>query len=323
MLFRDNEVRRRGSILPLVAVSLTALMGLIALGVDLGMIAVARTQCQNAADLAALAGTRELNGNVADNNRPAAQTFAVTAATNNSVLSVPLTASQITVTTGVYRYNSTSQMFTADFSGTKNTGESWTAMQVLVQTQQPTYFAQVFGMNPITVSAMATAVHRPRDLAIVLDFSTSMQYGSNVNIRGVNESTSDPTAGSMNPDPAYPQFGPWSIYPSSAVTTGNPNPMMNLDGYGDLHGEAHAPSNLTLAGSDGPAMVGDFLCDTTGSGNYVNAFVVGNPTPGQYNASLTPVVTPTPTNVYLANPVDGDPWPLTYRSRAARPSPPA
>src|SRR5689334_15378524 len=102
---------------------------MVALGVDLGMLAVARTQCQNAADLAALAGTRQLNGDVADNNRPAAQTFAGTMAKNNSVMSTPLVDSQVTVTTGVYRYNSTSQIFTADFSGTKNAGESWTAMQ--------------------------------------------------------------------------------------------------------------------------------------------------------------------------------------------------
>ncbi len=320
MLFRDAAVRRRGSILPMVAVSLIALIGLIALGVDLGMVAVARTQCQNAADLAALAGARLLNGNAVNNNLTAAQNFATTVATNNNVLSTALTLAQITITTGVYRYNSAAQQFAADFSGTKGANESWTAMQVQVQTQQPTYFAQVFGISPISVGALAVAVHRPRDVAIVLDFSTSMQYGSNVNIRGVNESTSDPTAGSMNPDPTYPQFGPWSIFPSSNVTAGNPNPMMSLDAYGDLHGESHAPSNLTMATSNGPAMVGDYLCDTTGSGNYVNAFVVGNPS--SYNANLTPVVTPTPsTNLYLATPIDGDPWPLKKgKTSAASPS---
>lgn len=310
MLLRNKkDVVRSGSVLPLTAISLVALMGLIALGVDLGMLAVARTQCQDAADLAALAGTRMLNGNVANNNLTAAQNFAVSCATSNSVLAVALTSSQITVTTGVYRYNSASQQFTADFSGSKGASESWTAMQVQVNTSQPTYFAQVFSINPIAVSAVAQAVHRPRDIAIVLDFSTSMQYGSNVNIRGVNESTSDPTAGSMNPDPNYPQFGPWSIFPSSVVASGNPNPMMNLDGYGDLHGESHAPCNLTMATSNGPAMVGDYLYDTSGSGNYVSAFVVGNP--ASYSASLTPVVTPTTSSsTWLAPPVDGDPWPL-------------
>ena len=319
MLLRNNTARRRGSILPLAAVSITALLGLIALGVDLGMLAVARTQCQNAADLAALAGCRLLNGNVTDNNRPAAEKFAATAAKNNSVLSQTVVDSQITVTTGVYRYNTTSQQFAADFSGVKNAGESWTATQVQISTSQPTYFAQVWGVSPIAVGATAIAVHRPRDVAIVLDFSTSMQYGSNVNIRGVNESTSDPTAGSMNPDPNYPQFGPWSIFKASAVSSGNPNPMMTLDGYGDLRGEAHAPSNLTIATTNGPPIVGDFLCDTTGSGNYVNAFVVGNPS--SYNASLTPVVTPTPSATWLSAPADGDPWPLKFgKSSATQPS---
>ncbi len=317
MLIRDKSVRRRGSILPLAAVSLTALMGLIALGVDLGMLTVARTQCQNAADLAALAGCRELNGNVANNNLTAAQAFANTIATDNSVLSVPLVSSQITVTTGVYSYNSTSQQFTANFSGTKTSTQSWTAMQVQVSTSQPTYFARVFGLGPIAVGATAVAVHRPRDLAIVLDFSTSMQYGSNVNIRGVNESTTDPTAGSMNPDPNYPQFGPWSIFQASSVSAGNPNPMMCLDAYGDLHGESHAPSNLTIATTNGPPMVGDYLYDSGGS--YVNAFVVGNP--ASYSASLTPVVTPTPTSSWLSAPVDGDPWPLKNgKTSAASPT---
>jgi hypothetical protein len=320
MLVHDKSARRPGSILPLTAVSLVALMGLIALGVDLGMLAVARTQCQAAADLAALGGTRLLNGNSPNNNLTAAQAFAVTCATDNSVLSVPLTSSQITVTTGVYSYNATTQLFTANFSGTKPANESWTAMQVQVNTLQPTYFAQVFGINPIAVGAVAVAVHRPRDIAIVLDFSTSMQYGSNVNIRGANELVTDPTAGSMNPDPNYPQFGPWSIFPASAVAPGNPNPMMTLDGYGDLHGEAHAPSNLTMATTNGPAMVGDYLYDTTGNGNYVNAFVVGNP--ASYNASLTPVVTPTTSSsTWLAAPVDGDPWPLKKgKTSAASPS---
>jgi hypothetical protein len=315
MLLRDTAARRRGSILPLVAVSLIALMGLIALAVDLGMLAIARTECQSAADLAALGGTRQLNGNVTDNNRPAAEKFAKTCAKNNKVLSGPLVDSQLTVTTGVYRYNSTTQIFTADFSGTKSSTESWTAMQVQISTQQPTYFAQVFGISPISVGATAVAVHRPRDLAIVLDFSTSMQYGSNVNIRGANEQTTDPTAGSENPDPIYPQFGPWSLYPSSGVSAGNPNPMMCVDGYGDLRGEAHAPSNLTMATTNGPAMVGDYLYDS-GGGTYVNAFVAGNP--ASYNPNLTPVVTPTPSSWTTAAPpaTYRDFWPLSKKGHS-------
>ncbi len=48
--------RSRGAILPLTAVALVGLCGFIALSVDLGMLAVARAQCQDAADAAAVAG---------------------------------------------------------------------------------------------------------------------------------------------------------------------------------------------------------------------------------------------------------------------------
>ena len=56
---------RRGSVLPMLGVCLIALFAFVALAVDLGMLAVNRTQCQNAADAAVLVGCRNL-----DNKRP-------------------------------------------------------------------------------------------------------------------------------------------------------------------------------------------------------------------------------------------------------------
>ena len=47
---------RRGSMLPLFALAMVAICGFVALSVDLGLIALGRTQAQNAADAAALAG---------------------------------------------------------------------------------------------------------------------------------------------------------------------------------------------------------------------------------------------------------------------------
>ena len=58
---------RRGALLPLLALALLGLIGLLALAIDIGMVAVARSQCQNAADAAAMAGARTINGNDADN----------------------------------------------------------------------------------------------------------------------------------------------------------------------------------------------------------------------------------------------------------------
>ena len=59
---------RRGTILPLLAISLIALLGFVALAIDVGMMAIARTQCQNAADCAALTGARTLSGDQATND---------------------------------------------------------------------------------------------------------------------------------------------------------------------------------------------------------------------------------------------------------------
>ena len=104
--------RRRGTILPLLTVTLIALMGFVALAIDIGMVAMARTQCQNAADAAAMTGARALNGNVNTNNNYAnAGPAAVTAATNNSVLSQPITTSQVNITIGSFAYDSNANAF--------------------------------------------------------------------------------------------------------------------------------------------------------------------------------------------------------------------
>ena len=58
--------KRRGTILPLIAISLLALMGIAALAVDIGALALAKAQFQMAADAAAFAGARYLDDNTKD-----------------------------------------------------------------------------------------------------------------------------------------------------------------------------------------------------------------------------------------------------------------
>src|SRR5262249_4463411 len=62
---------RRGSVLPLLGCCLIALFTFVALAIDIGLLAVSRTQSQQAADLAALIGARTLNNKpgVTDGNR--------------------------------------------------------------------------------------------------------------------------------------------------------------------------------------------------------------------------------------------------------------
>ena len=49
----SRPTRRRGTVLCLLALTLVSLVGFLGLAIDLGMLATAKTQVQNAADLAA------------------------------------------------------------------------------------------------------------------------------------------------------------------------------------------------------------------------------------------------------------------------------
>ncbi len=107
--------RRDAAVVPIVAVCLVGLLGFVALAIDIGMMVVARTQCQNAADIAALAGARTLDGSIG-NNVPAAVAEATQSAQNNLVLNTPITAAQVTtVQAGVYAYDTTDNRFQVVF----------------------------------------------------------------------------------------------------------------------------------------------------------------------------------------------------------------
>jgi Flp pilus assembly protein TadG len=58
--FLQNGTRRRGATVPLFAILLVPLVGMLAFSIDLGYIALVRTDLQTAADAAALAGAEKL-----------------------------------------------------------------------------------------------------------------------------------------------------------------------------------------------------------------------------------------------------------------------
>jgi Flp pilus assembly protein TadG len=314
---RITTARRPGAVLPLVTICLVALFGFVALAIDVGVMAVARTQAQSAADVAALAGARTLDGRSADNNKSAAEAEAVEAATSNSILGTRIAADQVTMAAaGVYRYDSAAQRFRADFQNGPSGQEPYGAMRVKIRTSPDTYFGRVLGANAMTVGAEATAVHRPRDIAISLDFSGSMRYSSEFNYPPVSGTA--PVAGGLNPDPAFPRFGPWSGYP--VATVGNPNPMQRLDAYVDGGGETHAANNLTTGTPLGPPIVNNF--QTTPVAGGPNALCYNGDLSGSaFDINHTPVCTPTPAswNSQYAVGYKGDRWPLKAGNASTSP----
>jgi Flp pilus assembly protein TadG len=308
---------RPGSILPLVAISMIALFGMVALAIDIGVIAVARTQVQSAADAGALAGARTLNGDATTTNNVAnAQTAAQNGAVSsgntdgNMVTNTKLTTSQVTATPNVYSYNSTSQQFQISYPApsTLPTGQAWSAMTVSVgmdtnnKVNRPTFFGKIFSFNSYNVQAVATAVHRPRDIAFVLDFSGSMRFSSTSSYPPFSTVT-----GSMNPDQRIPSFGPWSTMNSALQRTTD----YTWGAY------VLATNNQTMdSTNNGPRIVGDFYYKDSG-GNFVKAFDNAAQTDSAYSTSAVPV-TPAPTTfgTQADSPVtyDGDKWPRDTRA---------
>src|ERR1019366_1471887 len=189
MRLKQPGRQRRGAIIPLVAITLIALLGMVALAIDIGMVAVAKTQAQNAADTGAMVGVRTFNGQTGYNlaNAPI---NAITAATQNKIFSSYVTGSPgsianpsadtytsgaVTVECGGYYYiyndaNPASEGFQITIPG-KAATEPYTAVRATITTTSPIFFGAIWGATPFNVKAHAIAAHRPRDVLIIMDLS--------------------------------------------------------------------------------------------------------------------------------------------------------
>lgn len=226
--------RPRGTVAPFLALVLVTMIGFLALAIDVGMLAIAKTQVQQAADLAALTAARSVNGIAAGNyNQTAATTNAQNALTYNLVLGKSIKPSQLQITYGSYDYSQTAQTFSANFPPTAGMPTSAVTATV-TSTGLPAAFGSVLG-SPLlpNVSATAQAVHRPRDIALAMDLSGSMRMGTCL---GFDFYT--PTRSTNNPDPVFPKFGHYSSA-SAAMQGPTTDRSSSYDSY------AISPSNTT------------------------------------------------------------------------------
>jgi Flp pilus assembly protein TadG len=247
--------------LPIMALCFIALCGFLALAVDVGAVAIAKTQTQNAADSAALTGARSLNGST-NPNLAGAQANALAAATANPILSVAVNQADVTIAMGTYHYDTTSQTFQIQ-TGAPTPPDTYDLVQATVNRQVKTTFARALGISSGTVSATSVAAHRPRDVTILLDFSGSMNNESDV---WNNESYLGSVNNSPNStDPNVPQFSHYSAPSSGNIAT---DPWLVSTSSDPRVGK----SNVTVPAIGMPAMVNDFYQHARG-GTPVPAFV--------------------------------------------------
>ncbi len=278
---RRGKAARRGAVLPLVALCLVAVVGMLALAIDIGMVALARSQCQNAADAAAMAGARTINGDVSSNyNYAAVPGNAVKAAVANKVLSQAVAgdpasiapvnsytyqSGQVTLQIGAYAYiyndgAPATEAFEVQIPRA-DTSEPYSAVRATVSYAGALAFGRVFGASTQSSTATAVAVHRPRDVVIIMDLSGSMRFqslpGTPMSGSQAAPSASDrPRTRSLNPDPIFPKFGHYSDIAgaglqgaTSIATTGN---------------EYVDPSNISSTADSGPPVVADFYQNPPG-----------------------------------------------------------
>ncbi len=323
----SNEMNkvRRGTVIPLVAISSIAMFAFVALALDIGIMTQIRSDCQNAADAASLAGTRQLNGLSANNNLSVAVSTATSVAESNNILTQAITSSNISaITPGIYSYNSTSQRFEASFPVSLQANQAWTALQVSITNTYKPIFGKMFGLNSTTIGAQATAVYRPRDLALILDFSGSMQMGTQISEYYVYDNNlGDYNTICLNPDMIFPEFGPWSIFsrsdmilnpaspgtvPSNLNTYQPPNPMQRVWPYEDSSGYIYGPSNMTTETEGGPAMVSTgFVLSDQSTNAFVGPYATGT-FPTFYNVNDTANAGSNPTGLIT-------PVPATYANQ--------
>jgi len=138
----------KGIVLFMTAAGLVALMGFVALAVDMGMLYTVRADCQKIADAAALAGAKEAFFYTPSDPVSTAKTAAISAARANYS---PANTSDRRVRPENVTVNITNRTVQVTVTRTAAT-----------QNPVPTFFAKILGIDTVDVSAVATAeVYRP------------------------------------------------------------------------------------------------------------------------------------------------------------------
>src|SRR5262249_54862142 len=149
----------------------------------------------------------------------------------------------------------------------KDPNDNYSLAKVTVTYTGKTTFARILGISSFNTRATATAAHRPRDVAIILDFSGSMRFSSLVGLPYYGS-----RAGSNTPEGVFPLFGHYSAQATAALQSTTPKT--------DSGGNAFDPCNATEAdsyNSQRPPIVQDFYQKVTG--NPQPAF---SPSPSSY-----------------------------------------
>lgn len=221
---RRQQSERRGVIVVLTAFCLIAVFAFVALSVDAGRMVLTETRMQNAVDAASLAAAQEITAAVYAAGQ--GQGSANIDANSIAVTQAKAMAAQVAAANGVYvnpevdvrfgkrGYNAGSNSWPIEWGATpynvvqviaRRTGDNVAASDG----QLPLAFGWAVGRSKVPIQTSSTAFVEARDLVIVLDFSGSMNYDSNLVESNLSTSTVAGLLDGMwtamrNADPKWP-----------------------------------------------------------------------------------------------------------------------
>ena len=193
--FRRRNLRkhRKGIVLILTCLLAPVLFGFLAYSVDTGLTSMAQTRMQNAADAAALAASQEIRAAIAAAS--AGEGDATIDANSIAVAEARAMAAQVAAANGVYIAPDRDVIFgRRSFDADSNSwpvtwGEApFNTVRVEVHrdntdraapdAELPLNFGTFLGKPSVALSTGASAFVEARDLVLVLDYSGSMSYDS-------------------------------------------------------------------------------------------------------------------------------------------------
>jgi Flp pilus assembly protein TadG len=151
---------RRGSVIPLIAVLLPALFGMMAIVIELGMAMDSRRKAQVAADLAALAGATDIFTNYNSYKRNGYFFNQAQQAALNNALANGFNNDRQSNTVTVNIYDETRNPYPNLQGGQWQTirpPRDFIYIEVIINAKQPRFFSSIWSTDPLPIAARAVA----------------------------------------------------------------------------------------------------------------------------------------------------------------------
>jgi hypothetical protein len=231
---KPKRRKPRGTVLVLAAFLMVVMLAILALSVDLGYMMVVRTELKRATDAAALAGA-----GVLIDGPEGAQANAMEYIARNPIggklvaeqegwleqLQQLITEEHGEIEVQVGHWDPDSPQSPEDLRFTQSDYMPSTIRVASMHQNAPLFFAGIFGRDRFTVTEESIARYQPRDIALVLDFSGSMNDDSelkSIGWDGSNRETVEADLLQIYQDLGSTAYGDLQFQPQYLTVVGQP-----------------------------------------------------------------------------------------------------